>query len=477
MNVVSALLALFPLTVSLARAQDPTWALLTQNDLRAIHDLLRDNHPGPVDPENARYREWLEAGLTQALDRAAAARSYGDYERALRFYTNGFQDGHLGIGLEISPEEVEWPGFAVGSTPDGGAEVNRAEEDSGMRVGDRVTECDGRTIDELLKDRVDPYFWNRAIPHDRGRHVHRLFQVYRRDPIGRLSSCRSSSGEVTLKWRRTTREELARVLESASRDPSRGPRLYRVDGVWFVSIPTLAYSNDVAVARVRAFLDELAAKASELRESRMILDVRGNRGGNSAWGKEIARAIWGDPWVERVDGSFDRTVDWRASDANIEHMRRMIEREKQAGLMESAAYWTRALEAMERARIRGQPLARFEDRPKETAEPPPSNPVRGQVFFLTDNECASACLDFADLVRRMPGVVQIGLPTSADAIYIDNTYAPLPSGLSGLGYSLKVYRNRVRGNNEWYEPRLRWPGGSMTDETLAKWVSSIAPAE
>jgi hypothetical protein len=253
--------------------------------------------------------------------------------------------------------------------------------------------------------------------------------------------------------------------------------LYRVDGVWFVSIPTFAYTSDVAIAGIRALLDELEAKRGAMRSSRIILDLRGNHGGNSAWGNEIARAIWGEPWVDRIDGSFDKTVDWRASDANIEHMRRMVERERRAGLMESAAYWTLALEAMERARSRGQALARFEDRPKEIAGPPPSNPIQGKVFLLTDSECASACLDFADLVRRLPGVVHIGLPTSADAIYIDNTYAPLPSGLAGLGYSLKVYRNRVRGNNEWYEPQLRWPGGPMTDQTLAEWVSSIAPPE
>lgn len=51
----------------------------------------------------------------------------------------------------------------------------------------------------------------------------------------------------------------------------------------------------------------------------------------------------------------------------------------------------------------------------------------------------------------------VGLPTSADAVYIDNTEAMLPSGLALLSYSLKVYRNRVRANNEWYEPQVHWP--------------------
>ncbi len=66
-----------------------------------------------------------------------------------------------------------------------------------------------------------------------------------------------------------------------------------------------------------------------------------------------------------------------------------------------------------------------------------------------------------------------GLPTSADAVYIDNRNADLPSGLGVLGFSLKVYRHRVRANNEWYEPQIRLPNGPLTDEAIAKWVLTL----
>src|SRR5262245_29835016 len=146
-------------------AGDASWAELARNDLRALHDLLRDNHPGPVDPENGRYRDWLQTGLREALRRARGARGWADYVRVLRFYTNGVQDGHLGSGLELSPERMEWPGFVVGAAADGTAEVLGAQPDSGVQAGDRLTGCDGRSLDVLMKERVDPYFWNTAIPH------------------------------------------------------------------------------------------------------------------------------------------------------------------------------------------------------------------------------------------------------------------------------------------------------------------------
>jgi hypothetical protein len=95
------------------------------------------------------------------------------------------------------------------------------------------------------------------------------------------------------------------------------------------------------------------------------------------------------------------------------------------------------------------------------------------VFLLTDPGCGSACLDFADLLLGLPGVTQVGLPTFADAVYVDVNDAELPSGLATLSYGMKVFRHRVRANNQWYEPKYRWPGGPMTGEALAKWLRAL----
>jgi hypothetical protein len=51
---------------------------------------------------------------------------------------------------------------------------------------------------------------------------------------------------------------------------------------------------------------------------------------------------------------------------------------------------------------------------------------RGQIGLVTDSRCFSACLDFADLVRAVPGSVHLGETTSADAVYIDIGEFPLP---------------------------------------------------
>ena len=129
--------------------------------------------------------------------------------------------------------------------------------------------------------------------------------------------------------------------------------------------------------------------------------------------------------------------------------------------------------AFEKAKAEHRPLARIDDPPTPQTGPAPPNPITGRVFLLADDGCGSACLSFADLMLRLPGVVLIGRPTSADAVYIDLNPARLPSRIMALDYGMKVMRHPVRANNQWYEPKYRWPGGEMNDVAIARWVKTL----
>ena len=123
---------------------------------------------------------------------------------------------------------------------------------------------------------------------------------------------------------------------------------------------------------------------------------------------------------------------------------------------------------MEAALARGDVFYREVTHP---AEPVPKSPPAGaRPILLTDNVCASACLDFADVVLRLPGAEHYGRETSADAVYIDNRAVGLPSGLGVLGFSMKVYRGRIRGNNETYRPANVWKGDIEDTAALEKWI-------
>src|SRR5215469_9215222 len=101
-------------TIAAAAASLSPWAELAERDLQAIHDAIRDNHPGPVDPQNPHFRDWMERGLTIAEGQASTARNYTDYTRALRRYVNGFEDGHIELDFPVLPQSLDWPGFVAG---------------------------------------------------------------------------------------------------------------------------------------------------------------------------------------------------------------------------------------------------------------------------------------------------------------------------------------------------------------------------
>jgi peptidase S41-like protein len=477
-------LALTPLLVLIAgrsfaadAVADP-WVLLTQRDLQAIHDTLAANHPGPVDPLSDRYRRRLEDGLQAALAQSATAHDYSDYTRAVRRYVNGFRDGHTTARFLLSSERLSWPGFLVGHDADGKIRVLAAADGSNVPMGAELLTCDGMTTEQLMKERLDPYYWNADIPHERWNSLPRLFQFDAGDTAGRMTSCTVATGgetkSIDLHWSSASRETITRYVQQMQ-PPAPALGLQQRQGIWFVSIPSFNYFGPGA-AGINALISDITAHAAELRSSTVVFDMRGNGGGNSAWGEQVANAFWGEPAVTYVSNGFDWTVDWRVSPDNIAHLNSVVERTERDGLTEAAKSWAEARDAVVEAQKKGQSLVRVAEPPKRSAGRAPKSLVTGRVFLLTDGACASACLDFTDVVRRLPNVTHVGLPTSADAVYIDNTEARLPSGLAWLSYSLKVYRHRVRANNEWYEPAIRWPGGVMSDDAVTAWIAQLASA-
>jgi hypothetical protein len=449
------------------------WSELAIEDLHGIHNIIRDNHPGPVDPENPHYRDWMEGGLIKAIARARTAGRYTDYLHALLFYTNGFEDGHLTIDTIIAGRQVGWAGLTLGADPDGRAQVISAEPNSGVKVGDRIESCDGQSFDALMKARIDPYFVNTAVPQTRVNWLSQLFIANPDEQSTRLKSCRFSSGEIKLNWRILTPDELGKKLGVNNSDFS----LKQVDGVWFVRLPRFYFHSDEDRKHLEALIEEMKAKAPELQQATLVFDVRGNGGGDSSWGDRVADTLWGETWTDRVEQGFDGSQEMRVSPANLHKwadIHEMLVRQNETGPM---PYWTKVETAMEKAKAAGKPLAYLPFPAKKPTEPSPADPVTGRVYLLTDSGCGSACLSFADLMLHLPNVVQIGSPTGADAVYIELNELPLPSGLTNLDYGMKVMRHSLRGNNQWYEPKYRWPGGEMTDEALAKWVKSLPPAD
>lgn len=462
------------------------WTELTRSDLAAMRKTLLENHPGPVDPRNPAYREWLDHGYERALAMADSVDGLDGMMAVLSFYTSGFEDGHLGWNPSFERAYSLWPGF-VPALRQGRFLIDTvapfAESDA-LRVGAEILDCDGETLEHRLTERVMAF--REGIPSLEASRV-RLAPgvlVDRFNPwLRRPKRCRvrpspgATPVEVTLSWRWIGREELKPLLARAAYGA--GVERYAIthpaERIAWVTIPSFAEN----VGDHRAGLERLISGLPAERDDRLIVfDVRGNGGGNSAWGKRILAALFGEDYIGQVGEAISGDVytEWRASKGNADFIERYTLPRFEKG-SETRTYLERLVAAMRSGMDEGRELVRVEDESGADGTAPdtvPPHPLGGHVVLLTDGWCASACLDFADLLLAIPGVRHAGAPTYADAVYIDNRGIPLASGLGSFGFSMKVYRHRPRGNNQPYRPDLRYPGDHWDTASLQRWLLRAA---
>lgn len=416
----SRVLRLLPLLVLAAAAPPSPWPDAAVQDLTAMHDLIRDNHPGPVDPANPGFRDWLDGGEATLLPQARAARSLHDYQLVLRDYANGFADGHLGVVMTDSAAHL-WPGFLVrADRPDAPLRVSALatgpDAPVGVQLGSVVESCGGITARTLLEERVLRPALNPHVPQ-RLRLASALLTVTDADaPSDHWPGCTVSSHgrsrAVPLRWRPITQAALAREQARSSGIALPQTGLRHVGDVWLVSLPSFDPRDAAATTRLQAS----ARNAAAIREDSAMLQRQGQT--------EIAGHL--DELAGRMDAAL------------LEH----------------------------------QTFLREQGDPPGPA-PDLATPFLNPVYLLTTPHCASACLDFVDLMNGLPGAVRVGLETSSDADYFELAAAPLPSGHATLRYAMKAYRQRKRAANASYKPAIAWQGGEMNDLSIAKWIDTL----
>lgn len=491
----SALLCGLVLLAAPGAASKSPWAVMAEQDLQAIHRAVLESHPGPVDARNPGFSRWLEQGYRESLTHARAARSFGGYAAALRRYAAGFRDGHLSVSLSLEPAQVQWPGFLVAQRA-GRFVVSAVDEKepTGLPApGTELLSCDGTPSAQLLERSVWPYVNGPDVEARRVRATPQLLVDVGNPEVPRARACdvRGADGQVhtvTLRYRQARPAELWERSQAAAFGPrpSFGVHPFGEGGLW-VSIPSFYAPESEATLKG---LRELVAQAPGWREARVVvLDVRGNGGGSSAWGDSIVQGLYGEALVSAVqarDPARDQQyVDWRVSKDNLAHLRFLVDfvAREQGPESPMLKHVQRVTDGMAGALARREALFRLREEDEGAkagtaaagALPPlPPSPMRGQVFLLTDGRCASACLDFADAVLAMPGVTHVGQPTSADSVYMEVRIEKLPSGAAELALPVKVYRNRPRGHNVPYVPAHRYPGAPADTAALEAWVLALA---
>lgn len=365
-----------------------------------------------------------------------------------------------------------WAGFAVQWQP-AGLTVMRRASDWPVELppqGARLLGCDGQKPLDLLARRIAPFIDSRLeLPGVQSQLAGLLTidaptaALLRRPRLARceLRLPDGSRRVYPLHWQED-RGELAVLFAQPPRLPQ-GLQEIR-PGVHWVALNDFMPEAE-ALPRYEALLDALRRLPER---DTVVFDTRYNGGGNSQFGRRALQALYGASDPNENDSAA--YAEWRVS-AFAE--RTVAERLAQLdGLVEehdAALQIVRDLQKkLAQARRDGQPWVR-QISPSEPPPPARERPFRGRVVLLTDSNCASACLDFADGVLSLPGAIHAGHPTSGDTPYIDIGIHTLPSGLK-MWVPLKVWRHRPRGNNQNHRPQWLYPGDLTDTAALQRWV-------
>jgi hypothetical protein len=484
---LAALLAA-PLAARRAAAQpDTAWSALYRRDLDAARDVIANDHPGAVDRRNPAFARTLADAYDEAVRAADTVTSYAAYRIALTRFGNRFQDAHLNVGGRRPLDGVRdaglFPVWRGGALVVADVDARYGAEADALR-GATLVDCDGRRAADVLRDGILAWRGRAAIVADWYAWAPHLLVDYGPPTPPAPARCRvrpagarpgDALATVALRWAPTDRAFAPRLARLAEMPPHPLGVQVRDGGreVW-VDVPTFAVNGEGEIAAMRATVDSLRAELARNRAWEVVVfDLRGNGGGSSVWGAQMAAAVFGADWARQAgawlgDGVY---TEWRVSADNVKALRGQVEQQEQRhGKDSPAAAGARAfLDSMTAALARGDTLYAAQRLARRGVPRPAAAPVPGTVVLITSASCFSACLDFLDLMRLHPATVQVGQTTGVDTDYMENWGWPLPSGLSVIGYPMKVYRNRRRANNEAYVPDV--PRDDLADQAaLRAWV-------
>lgn len=464
------------------------WRALTLADLEAAAQLLRDHSPIPFDKENPQTAAWLEQGLKQAKARVADVQGESDWLHVLSMYGYGFRDPHVSIAPLGEPPPAQWPGFIASAQGADAVVVARDESDAdALPLGTFIRRCDGRSLAALADERVFPIVFFQGLPADRRRAITRLFFHRPNVLLPATSACivappGGTEREIKLRWRDLPADRgawMERYRAASTGPPTDWGLSEPAPGVFWIGVPTFS-SGPQTAPKLDALVKAVAARGDDMRRARaIVIDTRGNGGGNSAWADKLAEAIFTPEVLKRhAPPSYRSAVDWRASRGNAAYWRQWAEQMKTEFGEDNHRRALRYVERFEKHA--DDPVPLFRDGAERVdagggmtaRRPHGESPFPARVYFLSNGSCGSSCLNFADRVLFVPGVKLIGLATSGDGLLMDVRNETLPSGLARLVIPQKVARGRGRGALEVYVPDVVHDG-PWDDASVRKWVMTL----
>ena len=454
---------------------DPRWKSIAVGDLSAAYQLLHDNHPGAADElHDSAFVRGLAQAHARALARAQTVRSYQGYLAVLAGFATEMGDKHIWSRPTFVVNLPRWPQMLVSKR--GAAWVVTDTEPSQSRLlGASLVGCDGVEVEQLARKNLGGFRAVWSIGAQQVQSAPWLFVDEGNPFITRPRLCvfdqRNQRTTVRLEWVQIKRENLLPRLKQATGVGAAGFGVRRVAEGYWIALQDLM--SDRAFAVVKAVEEQKSA----LRSARfVVLDLRGNHGGSSDLGREIAISLLGEDAVNArlvpvnaIDcGSAEV---FRASTGNLEQLEYLQSQPLAQAAPDVKKTLEDAISGMRAALAHGRAFSGPTDcgnAPKPSVTAQARSLLQGKLIVLTDNACFSACLAVTDDFRTL-GALHVGETTDAATWYVDVREIYLPSG-----YSMFSTLQAVSGDSKSvgpFEPVFEYNADIADTAALERWIS------
>ena len=391
-------------------------------------------------------------------------------------------DKHIWSRPLYVTDRPEWPGLIVARRGRDFVVVDESDAAEGAPLkGAKLVSCDGVAADRLADERLAGFRVVRGIEA----------QLIQRSPwllveegnpfLKRPQSCDfAQEGQVLtvpLKWRSLWRHDYFARLAAMPTRGAAGFGIRKVGEAYWIAVQSFSERAVPVVEAVRARVAELRAAPY------VVLDLRGNSGGNSLFGHQIAQALLGDRFVDSVAGGEEGDAcgkAWRVSERNLKQVEYYRDELGPNMGAEAAAGFKQEYDILAAAKAAGRPFtgqARCAPSAAKSGKKKPhvKPDYGGRVILLTDNACFSSCLMVTEEFRRL-GALHVGQETDANTHYMEVREDKLPSGLSMFS-TLQAMTPGSPLQMGPFTPTVLFEGNIADTPKLEAWIAGLASPE
>jgi Peptidase family S41 len=461
---------------------DPRWSPIATQDVEAAYRLLRDNHPGAAaELHDLAFQQRLKNAHTLALSRARTITSYQGYLFVLAGFATDMGDKHIWSRPTFVVNLPRWAGIILSKRGDAWI-VTDTEGDQSSLLGASLISCDGEAVQDLARKNIGGFHAVWSVGAQQIQNAPWLMVDEGNPFISRPKACvfehKAQRETVTLDWVRIKRENLLPRIKKGIGAGAAGFGVRRVGNGYWIAL------QDLQTDKARAVVKAVEEQKMALREAPfVVLDLRGNGGGSSVMGRQIAASLLGTAAADGRLGPVTKAAcggpdgSWRASEGNIKQLEFMqiaplvvrggpeIQKMVQDTLRDARAAFARGKAFSASINCPIEP-------PKLPASTQPPSLMKGRLILLTDNLCFSSCLVVTDDFRTL-GAFHVGQTTDAATRFVDVREQYLPSGYSMFSTLESVDPGSASEVGP-FDPVLTNDGDIADTTAVEKWVVEVA---